>query len=380
LTRRPLAVAIAIAVGARIFVALATMLWPVPNELGQPISPLHANSAIDFTFYQGSRDYYVGLARELLAIAEAPGAPTTESAQLGFVSAPVIPALLFVFGYDKGNTLPLSSLYVLASCALVSGWLWWLHHRGLSFIWLCLFSLLPTPFWFMLNVSSDLPFACALAVVFFLLCPAKGVPRMWGGLLAAIVASLIRPNGLVLLLFVLLFWLQRSRLRTGQDIAAAMIATTLGIALFLFYQDYGSDFLASQTDLAYFGILPGGYAAGLFPGLPDFVNFPLSWGAFAGAKLLYLVGLRPSWANPDFSAVALRALPGFIMLPGLVYAIIAGDKHIRVLLGLYLIPFLIGVSQERYLLAVQPILFYFAVRAVRDLVCGRKRRLIRPNS
>ena len=39
---------------------VGTIIHPVPNEVGAPVSPLHANSQIDLAFYQATRLFYGG--------------------------------------------------------------------------------------------------------------------------------------------------------------------------------------------------------------------------------------------------------------------------------------------------------------------------------
>ena len=55
---RALVGCIILAIGARLALWFGTMVVPIPNEALQPISPLHANSAIDLPFYQTSRAIY----------------------------------------------------------------------------------------------------------------------------------------------------------------------------------------------------------------------------------------------------------------------------------------------------------------------------------
>jgi len=112
--------------------------------------------------------------------------------------------------------------------------------------------------------------------------------------------------------------------------------------------------------------------------LPEWLDRALSWLTLAGAKLLYFVGLRPSYGQIAWWIVAIRAGAGLILLPGLIWVVIRGDTKHRLLISLFLLPFMIGPSQDRYNLAIQPLLFYFGYLAYRDVwVSGLRQRLAR---
>jgi hypothetical protein len=80
---------------------------------------------------------------------------------------------------------------------------------------------------------------------------------------------------------------------------------------------------------------------------------------------MHAVGLRPSYASVDTWLVIARALPGLLFLPGLVYLFFAAQWFERCFVLLFMVPIFIGASQERYLLALTPILLLWGVRAWR---------------
>jgi hypothetical protein len=114
---------------------------------------------------------------------------------------------------------------------------------------------------------------------------------------------------------------------------------------------------------SYWGILPVDYYKGLWVEWPVWISRTLSWLIFGISKLMYAVGLRPSYESIDLWLVVLRALPGMLFLPGLVYVVFAGQWFDRWFVIFFMLPIFIGASQERYLLALTPILLLWGTRA-----------------
>ena len=97
--------------------------------------------------------------------------------------------------------------------------------------------------------------------------------------------------------------------------------------------------------------------------VPAWISQPLSWLLFAISKLMHAVGLRPSYASVDAWLVVARALPGLLFMPGLIYLFFAAEKFERWFVFCFMLPIFIGASQERYLLALTPILLLWGVLA-----------------
>ncbi|MCH8830381.1 MAG: hypothetical protein IID45_12465, partial [Planctomycetes bacterium] len=114
----------------------------------------------------------------------------------------------------------------------------------------------------------------------------------------------------------------------------------------------------------YFGATQADYLAGVFNTLPGWLDRGLSIPSLMGAKVLYFAGLRPSYGETPTLIVLVRAAVGLILVPGVVYVIVRGDRAHRLLLAIYMLPVLLGASQDRYNLAMQPLLFYFGYRAL----------------
>jgi len=194
------------AVAARLGLWIGTMWVPIPNEARQPISPLHANSAIDLAFYQMSRAIYGEWIDRFTA------APWAEWGVLftalltfmkaNFISGPFMAGLLELFDYDASNTLPLATLYLALSSLVVVAWLRWFTRIQAGGTALLIVALIPGPLWYMLNVSSDLPFAALFALFFFAFFSARRMRQryVWGAIIA-LVATLLRPHGISMFLF-----------------------------------------------------------------------------------------------------------------------------------------------------------------------------------
>jgi len=358
-----------IAIGSRIAIFFGSMVVPIPNESGLPISPLTANTALDLSYYQWAREMYL-YNSQFVIDAYARFFTGNEASQF-FLPGPLYPILLHIFDYGPGNPLPLSIIYLLLSVGLVVGWLWWLRRNGVGRFWLYIFAVLPTPYWFMLNVSTDLLFAGILGAFWLFWFHAKipDVQRMTSVAIVVIIAALLRPNSLSLLLFLsvdVLIWevylKEPGQARRRGLLFAALIAILLIIFL-VFYTPYLYWVVAGSARVGYFGWLPEQYLSGLWPDLPMALNRGLSLLALLAAKVLYLTGLRPSFADTATPLIILRMLPGIITLPGLLWLLFRANWRVRIFMVFFLAPIFSGVSQDRYVLPIQPVLFFFGVKA-----------------
>ena len=363
-----------IAIASRIALFFGSMVLPIPNEAGLPISPLTANTALDLGYYLRARDMYFG---ETQIIIEHFGRFFAGNVSGNFIlSGPLFPSLLHVFDYGQDNTLPLSAIYLLLSSGLVAGWLWWLRRHGVGPVWLYLFAVLPTPYWFMLNVSTDLLFAVIVGAFWLLWFDGRpqSLRRMTCVTLIVVIAGLSRPNALSLLLFLsvdLLIWevvLKEQRQARRRGLLFFVLIAIMMIAFALFYAPYFHWVVTGSVGSGYFGRLPEQYLEGLWPNLPRALNLGLSWLGLLGAKILYLTGLRPSFGDTAAPLVVLRMLPGFIMLPGLVWLFLQASWRVRLFVVCFLAPILLGVSQDRYVLPIQPVLFFYGTKAWEEIV------------
>jgi hypothetical protein len=360
----PVMAAMLLTVFCRLAIFFGSMIWPIPNENLAPVSPLSVQGYLDFQFYLKSLEQYKNLPlseifSKFVAFYQRPF-----QEQFGHIIAgPVFPAIIGLFDYRTGNTLPLSIAFLMLDCIWSGFWIKWGANKGVPVLGLIGFALAPNPVWFMLILSPDLVFA-ALVGFFYLTYFRENQTLLstltWGILLSLVL--LTRPNGYSILLFVLMdvFW---SQYRNGGFKIWRMVflgALALLFALYL-YPYFITEMRKSAVDHVFFGQKTSFFVAGIFPLLPDWLDIIFSWSALALAKVLYFVGLRPSYgATPDI-LVLLRALPGMILLPGLVWGLFyAGVRH-RMFLLLYFLPVFLGPSQDRYNLPVYPLLFFFGI-------------------
>lgn len=361
--------AAAAAVLFRLAVWVGTIFRPLSNEVGAPVSPLHANSQIDLAFYQATRIFYGGWIEIFAAapLADWPrliGVVSNHLSPENYFGPPFMAAMLSLFDYGPHNTLPLAVFFLLLSCAVAVLWLLWLHRHGLGLLGLLFVALMPGPLWFMLNVSTDLPFA-ALLVAFFLVF-FSDLPRrtryLWA-LAIAVAATLLRPHGVSMFLFLGLYeaFLAPGRTRRQQVVLAAVLGVA-GVAMMTVFSGYFLWYVQTSSQLDYFGYTAADFLAGIFPGLPAFLDQPLSWLSLLGAKFLYLVGLRPSYGDAASPLVLVRAAAGLVLLPGLLYGFFRAPWAYRFLLAAFFAPVLFGSAQDRYVMPVAPLLVLFAER------------------
>ena len=375
-------IAAVMAVLFRLAVWLGTIVHPVPNEVGAPVSPLHANSQIDLAFYQATRLFYGGWIDRFTSapLADWPalfGILLQHLSPDSYFCPPVMAGMLSLFDYGAHNTLPLAAVFLLLSCAVVVLWLRWLQRFGLAVLGLLFVALMPGPLWFMLNVSTDLPFAgllVAFVLVFF-----SGLPRrtryFWA-LAIAVTATLLRPHGVSLFLFLGLYeaFLAPGRTQRQTVIFGGLLGVA-GIAMMFVFGGYFLWYVQTSSQLDYFGYTTAQYVGGIYPGLPDLLDRPLSWLALIGAKFLYLTGLRPGYGEATSILVLVRAAAGIVLLPGLLYGFFRAPWAYRFLLVAFFAPVVFGSAQDRYVMPVAPLLVLFAERFVfeiRGLVTGRR--------
>jgi len=282
--------------------------------------------------------------------------------------------LLQIFNYTKGNTFMLSFFYLCISIVLSWIWLYWLNKKKLPWYVLWIFALLPNPLWFMLAISTDLLFALFFAV-FFILYFEKPVEKkfpLW--VIPLFIMLLTRPNGISIILFVL--WDKfLNRQNFSYEKIINIITLILLVPLIFFLLPYFWTFFDISCGMSFFNVISKEYIAGIFSCLPMGINQIVSWVCFAGAKVLYFVGLRPSYGNISLAVLLARALPGLILLPGFIYLLLKGDKRHRVLFLFYFLPVFLGASQDRYNLPFQPVLYYYGVlgiAALKNKLIGRQ--------
>jgi hypothetical protein len=275
---------------------------------------------------------------------------------------PIYPMLLGLTGYEESRYL-LSWVYQIAGALL--GWHWarYLSDRGEALFLQILCACFPALVYYSFLVSTDVLYACLIAL--WLVCASAVIENKTGAWSAAGIAMflllLARPNALALLpMMSFLAW----RVKSFKPwIIWSLFWGLVGVYMLIYYLPYFWVHESNAGATHYWGLLPSDYYKGLWTEVPAWISQPLSWMLFAISKLMHAVGLRPSYASIDMWLVVARALPGLLFLPGLIYLFFAADRFERWFVFLFMLPIFIGASQERYLLALTPILLLWGVRA-----------------
>jgi len=369
-SKRPLTTALVLALLFRLGVFFGSMIWPIFNENQMPVSPLHEQGYLDFSFYvKALMEYrsssFSDLFDKFVAFYQRPF-----QEQFGHIIAgPVFPLIIGVFDYRQGNTLPLAATFLLLDYLWSGLWLRKMAGQGLGVAWMTLFAFAPNPVWFMLVLSPDLIFAALVGFFYFAYFNEQQTRRTavtWVVFLVLIL--LTRPNGYSILLFVIADFAWR---QVRQRNAINMALPALGILALLFalylYPYFITEMRKAATGHTFFGLTSAAYANGLFDALPYWLNLTVSWVTLLGAKTLYFVGLRPAYGEASEFLVVARALPGLILLPGLFWGLILAGRRHALFLALFCLPILLGPAQDRYNLPIYPMLFMFGALAYHRL-------------
>lgn len=277
---------------------------------------------------------------------------------------PIFPMLIEMTGYEESRYL-LSWAFQILGALLGLHWYKWMRDRGEA-LWLQVVSgCFPALVYYSFLVSTDLLYACLIALW---LVGARALLENKNGALSGTVVAmflllLARPNSLALLpMMSLVAWRVKS---FKVWLLWSLFWGLLGVYMLIYYLPYYWVHDSNAAATHYWGFLPSDYYKGLWTDLPAWISQPFSWLLFVISKLMHAVGLRPSYASVDTWLVVIRAMPGLVFLPGLIYLFFAGQRFERWFVFFFMLPLFIGASQERYLLALTPILLLWGVKAWR---------------
>lgn len=357
-----------LAILSRVLFAVLAVMIVLKDENGNEVSPL-------VEVYFGDYEFYNKFVLEIFSMLQAPflffyhGGSVGAWIAQGPTPGPFFPWLLNVFDYST-HSLALASVYLIASALLVFGWVLYYRTKKVS-VWgqLALIAF-PLLLWYSLAISTELPMSVA---VFMFCCGALNIRRspFWGfacTLSAFIFMLMIRPNSLCLFpAMLLVIFLNRDLMSKWCAAAVVMLIGTLFMYFVVYYAPYFFMIKESALVLTYWELYPEQYLEGLFPNLPLLVNQVISNGALIVSKIIYASGLRPSYSDTPILLVSLRAIGGIWILPGIFYCFYLGSWLERVLLLGFLLPLLLTVAQERYLLPIAPLLLLYGGMFWKDL-------------
>jgi hypothetical protein len=350
-----------VAVVSRVLLAALAVMFSIRTENGSLVSPLIEVKFGDYDFYSWFiYDNFSALKKPFIFFYQ--GGSFDSWLTQHYAPGPVFPWLLNILNYSNQPIL-LASVYLIASALLIFGWVLYYRARGVSLWGQLALIAYPLLLWYSLAISTELPMSIALFMFFF---GALATPRWpFMGIACAftgfVLMLLIRPNALSLFPVMLFVLFLNRKLISNWNVSVIVVFITLIVAYFCVY--YASYFLMVKDSsirlISYWGLFPPQYFEGLFPNLPQLLDKIISNGALIGSKLLYASGLRPSYADPPILMVFLRSIPGIFIFPGIFYCFYRGSWLERALLLGFLLPLLITVAQERYLLPIAPLLLLY---------------------
>ncbi len=276
---------------------------------------------------------------------------------------PVYPLLAQLFAYPSHPWL-LASFYLVLGVLLGLSWAQWAARQNAS-AWLQA-GLAAFPFlvYYTVLVSTDLLFA-VFTWLLWLVIQKPSFEKPLGLVVVVLivaVAVLTRPTALVFIPIALvsLGYMASSRvLLTAPGLAFAASLSFIAAWGLVFYAPYYLVHAANGVQTHYFGFFPKEFHQGIFPALPQALNSAFSLALLGLVKLVHAMGLRSSYAELDPILTLARSLPGLVFLPGLFYGMLRAPMFQRIFVGLFLIPVFVAASQERYILGIMPILFFW---------------------
>jgi hypothetical protein len=353
----------AVAVMARVAVFLALIWFPLLNEINLPISPLHYQTGVDFALFEDSRRalFETDFGQIVEGLSQLMFNSSAES--LGVIR-PVLPVILQLTGYAPGNTLPLAVLYLVISVVWLFFWMRWCRGKSMGRYWLLGFGLLPVPIFWSINISSDLLFAVFVGGFFL----AFESTRYRWAFLFLVLGVLTRPNGLSLPLFLVLYFaLVHGELPVRMRCTVVAVCGVLGIGALPFVWNDLYNFALYSDQKLLLGYTQVQLLSGVFDQLPTWINLPASWLSLLGVKMAFFVGLRPSFSDTGLFLVLVRSAAGLILFPGLIWSFLFGSNTHRLFLLCFMAPIFLGLVQERYMLPILPIIYYYGTVALQDI-------------
>jgi hypothetical protein len=342
--------------------------WDVVNDSGLAVKPLGEPAFSDYAAYQMHiNSAWREMFRPLLFIQYA----WTDVAEAWswlrgqqLKPGPIFSAILNIWGYER-NRAPLAWFYLLSGCGL--GWLWarFLEWRGMGFWVQALAACFPALVYYSFLVSTDLLYAVLMATFYAtawaVLMRKKGA-WIWC-MMVLMLAILCRPNGLAMIPMLFVVLAVESTLTRSTRVLWVLIWGLFGLYMLIYYLPYFWLHEGNSAGTHYWGLYPQQFHEGFFSDLPLCLNQTASLLLLGVSKVIYSVGLRPSYSDINPWLVLARAWPGVLLLPGLIYGLWRGHWFDRTFVFFFLLPVYVGAAQERYLLAVTPLLLLWGIQA-----------------
>ena len=342
--------------------------WDVVNDSGVAIKPLGVPAYLDYAVYRthiGSA--WNEMSRPFLFIQRAlsnVGHAFSWLQEQALKPGPIFPEILDLWGYERIHAW-LAYVYLLVGCGLGLAWAKFLAWRKMGFWVQALAACFPALVYYSFLVSTDLLYAVLIAMFYataWAVLLHKQRAWIWC-MVVLIVALLSRPNALAMIPVLFIVLTTDSTLKWWTKSLLMLVWSLFGLYMLIYYLPYFWLHEVNSAGTPYWGIYPQQFYEGLFSGWPQWLNQALSFLLLAISKIIYSVGLRPSYADISPWLVLARALPVVLLLPGLIYGLWRGHWFDRVFVFFFLVPVYVGAAQERYLLALTPLLLLWGVQA-----------------
>jgi hypothetical protein len=361
-----------LAVFLRILIVVLLHSFDIQNDSGIPIKFVGQPAYLDYQIYLPhihNAWSNIGLPIQFFADCLLSPHDAWEWVKLqSFKPGPLFISILDFSGYENSRYV-LSFIYIFVGLFVGLCWAFFLYCRQVGLLGQLLVACYPALIYFSILVSTDLIYAFFVSIFYVLtLCSmyvnlSKRMPFIISSILCLFVSMLIRPNALALIPVVLYVIFEQPNLRTSLKFFMGFILFAMGVYMLIYYLPYFWLHEANSAKTDYWGILPSNYFSGVFSFFPDFLNRILSVIFLGISKILYSVGIRPSYALATNWLVLIRGLPGLILLPGLIYLFWRGERIDKLFVFFFLLPVYIGAAQERYLLAITPLLIIYGFKA-----------------
>jgi hypothetical protein len=276
---------------------------------------------------------------------------------------PIFPEILDLWGYERIHAW-LACVYLLVGCGLGWAWAMFLRWRNMGLWVQALAACFPALVYYSFLVSTDLLYAVLIAMFYataWAVLLLKQRAWIWC-MVVLLIAILSRPNALAMIPVLFIILATESTLKWWTKSLWMIVWSLFGLYMLIYYLPYFWLHEGNSAGTPYWGIYPRDFHEGIFTWLPDWINKTFSLLFLGISKILYSVGLRPSYSGVSLWLVLVRASPAVLLLPGLILVFFCAHWFERVFIFFFMIPIYVGASQERYLLAITPLLLFWGMQ------------------
>jgi hypothetical protein len=336
----------------------------ITNDSGVRVYPLGEPAYLDYNYY---KNFTQNFSKGLLQPFDIFNWSVWQS-----YPGPILPLLLDLSQYEIRRE-PLALVYTFIGWSLSSIWGLYLAKRGAPLYIQIFVAGFPLLLYYTHIVSTDLLFA-AITFAFYSAYHERckdGRRTLVLLMFIAILAALVRPNGVVYFPLILI-WLIYQPMKTYLRLVVVLMLIVFSVYFGLFYLPYYLEHQLNSSVTDYWGYLPEEYSNGLFTNIPSEISKVFSLTLLFLSKLLYSFGIRPSYAGLNEWLILARALPGVLVLAGVVLWMFRANLREQLFLLIFLAPVFLGASQERYTLGIVPFAIFWLWQGALSLYPNEK--------